>query len=266
MTYDGSALSTHAMDVRDLGPALTAMGSMFERANVLLNGRGVSIDLKVHAIRPGSCQIIAELATIGSATVIAAASIGQLVINYINLKKTLKGRTPDIIEKSNDRVQIRANGDELDAPAGRFSADEIRSLLPDRIMHRSASGLLAPLRKEGIERAVFQSESAEETITKEDLPSFEFLPENIVMSQTVHRSLELEIISINLKDYRIKWRFSDGRKIRSYAIGDEEFINDVMGKRRSFTAGDMLVCDVQVTEFLTQNGLTRTEYDILKVH
>ena len=264
--YDGSALSAHAMDVRDLGPALTAMGDMFERANVLLNGKSVAVDIKMQAIRPGSYQIIAELATIGGAAVVSAASIGQVVISYITMKKMLKGHTPDIVENSTGMVRIRANGFELNVPDGRFSADEIRSLLPDRIMSRSVSGVLAPLKKEGIELVSFHGENADETVTKDDIFSFDFSPENIIISQEIHPSLKLEIISPNLKDYHAKWRFSDGRKIHSYAVSDMEFINDVMSKRRGFTAGDILVCDVQITKFLTRNGSTKIEYNILKVH
>ena len=264
--YDGSALAAHAMDVRDLGPVLTAMGDMFERANVLLNGRGVAIDMKMQAIRPGSCQIITELATIGGAVVVSAASIGQLVISYITMKKMLKGHTPDIIEDSMGMVQVRDNGFELNVPAGRFSASEIRSLLPDRVMLRSVSGVLAPLKQEGIDLASFRGEGAEETVAKDDLPSFDFSSENIMISQEIHTSLKLEIISPNLKGYHAKWRFSDGRIVRSYALSDMEFIDDVMRKRRAFTAEDTLVCDVQITKFLTRNGSTKTEYDIVKVH
>ncbi|MBE6440990.1 MAG: hypothetical protein E7022_01495 [Desulfovibrio desulfuricans] len=47
IAYDGPALDTHEMDVRELAPALLAFSDMFEEANAVLNGDRAKISLNV---------------------------------------------------------------------------------------------------------------------------------------------------------------------------------------------------------------------------
>ena len=58
VSYDGDALTEGAMDVRDLAPALIALGQSFERANALLNGDKASVSLRIRATQPGSFEIV----------------------------------------------------------------------------------------------------------------------------------------------------------------------------------------------------------------
>jgi hypothetical protein len=49
VVYDGPALAEHAMDVRDLAPALLAIAETLEEANTVLNGNRAQVRVQVHA-------------------------------------------------------------------------------------------------------------------------------------------------------------------------------------------------------------------------
>ena len=57
LAYQGKALDENTMDVKDLAPALIAFGELFTRANLLLNGKDISVSLKVKATKPGSFEL-----------------------------------------------------------------------------------------------------------------------------------------------------------------------------------------------------------------
>ena len=61
IAYDGVALRDGAMDVRDLAPALLALGQLMDAANANLNGSAAHIQLQVKATEKGSFKIAFDL-------------------------------------------------------------------------------------------------------------------------------------------------------------------------------------------------------------
>ena len=57
IAYDGPALQDGAMEVRDLAPALLALGQLLDAANATLNGDAAKIKLQVKATGTGSFEI-----------------------------------------------------------------------------------------------------------------------------------------------------------------------------------------------------------------
>ena len=57
LTYDGPALATHEMNVRDLAPAMLAVGELFEAMNGLYNGKLAEVAVNVRAYSPGCFNV-----------------------------------------------------------------------------------------------------------------------------------------------------------------------------------------------------------------
>ena len=61
ISYHGPALADGSMNVRDLGPAMMAVGSLFESTNELLNGDRAAVNINVRATSSGSFHILFEV-------------------------------------------------------------------------------------------------------------------------------------------------------------------------------------------------------------
>jgi len=160
VSYDGDALTQNTMDVRDLAPALLALGQSFERANSLFNGSRASVSLHIRAIKPGSFEIglflqqLLEGATdvlsgdlMVSAFVLKELQIGgggQGVIGLLQLLKQLHGKIPQQIEETPDGITFEADNVKLFVPT------EVARLYRDRPTRDNLEAVIRPLLKQGI--------------------------------------------------------------------------------------------------------------------
>jgi hypothetical protein len=89
VSYDGDALAQNTMDVRDLAPALLALGQSFERANSLFNGDRASVSLRIRANKPGSFEVVLFLQQLfeGATDVLSE----DLMVSAFVLKELLIG-------------------------------------------------------------------------------------------------------------------------------------------------------------------------------
>ena len=123
------------MEVRDLAPALLALGQAFDRANSLLNGDRASIGLSIRATRPGSFEVELFLQQVleGAGDVLtgdlftSAANLTEMVVGgpiigmgLFTLLKRLRGRKPNISTQQPDGVV--------------FEAENIRLLVPTEVV------------------------------------------------------------------------------------------------------------------------------------
>lgn len=275
ISYDGEALRSHSMDVRDLAPALLSLGKLFDESNRVLNGNKASVKLQVKAHEEGSFEVLLELyQTYGER--VTRFLTGEVITSALTLKellltaggvgaslyaliKKLKGSKPDrITNLENGMVRIEISGESFEISL------KLISLFQDIEVRRAAEEVLKPLGKPGID--TFQIKHKSETVemvTKEELEFFSISKiedEKILESE---QTTAFSIVSLAFKDDN-KWRLHDGSSTLSVIIRDEDFLRKIDSNSLSFAKGDVLICRVRTTQWQTPNGL-RSEHIVTEV-
>ncbi len=278
IVFDGPAIRNGTMDVRDLAPALLAMGKLCEEANRVLNDKKTGITVLVKSdFQAGSFHVnldvvqslieqmrsllIGENAT-AAANLITFLGFTGSVAGYglLKLLKRLKGRQPRrlvILEDGNVRIELEEGS--LEVPR------EVINLYRDLDTRKAIADLVRPLEREGIDLIAFSSDGQPpETVTKEDALSLTIIPdaqeEQIVSEE---RNAAFSIVAVTFKDGN-KWRLSDGQNTIGVTMADDDFLGRVNRNEISFSKGDILVCRLLTEQWRTAESL-RTEYTVLEV-
>ena len=282
VAYDGEALSEHRMDTHELGTALLALGELFDRANLLLNGEGTSIELEVQATPAGSFEIELYLAQVyhiaapllTSGMIISAAALKNLVVGgdgLITLIKQLGGKRPLSAsdEDSNGRVTLEVEGLNtenmsvdylyLDAPG------EVWHLFQDKIITDTAAAVVSPLLRNGIDRVAFREGDQELTsVTEDEVSYFHLNPDNSDIDEIIIPEQKLVVVSPYLGTGSNKWRLNDSVNTYWYSMRDQEFREEVISGSRKFGAEDILICEVRIISVVKGDKIQR-EFEITKV-
>lgn len=279
--YDGPALASHQMDVRELAPALIALSSLLEEANRTLYPGSAEVRVNVSgSFKSGSFgvdlvalqsikdQIVAMFSGPGAtaaANVLAIlGGIGLLGTGgLIGAIKWLKGRSPSAIRIQGESTIFEIRTDEFietfeaDLAAGR--------LYQSRVVRQHLAKVLKPLEADGIDYfACGRDKVTEAVVTKEEVRFFDLAASAEDVVSDVHmESVLLQIESVVFKDGN-KWRFSDGSNSFFAEIADEPFVAQVNQGVARFGKGDMLVVDLRKIQSITDSGL-KSEYIVERV-
>lgn len=272
LTYDGPALHSHEMDVRDLAPAMLAVGELFDAMNLLLNGESAEVQINVKAHEPGCFSVVFDIiqgwrdgaiSLLTGDYVAAALNLKELLIGGAGLIwwiKSRKGQSPDRLEKlSGNMIRVFYGGDSFDVPLQLLRLYQdlgVRHAL-EKVVHR-------PMQSVGIDLVEFGDRAnPAQRVIKAEADAFRApeIPEKTLVSDT--REAAFSILSLAFKEDN-KWRLHDGSNSVSATIEDEEFLRKVNQNVIRFAKGDVLVCEVEFTQKQGAKGLI-TENIVKKV-
>lgn len=285
IAYDGEALRSGAMDVRDLAPALLEIGGLCERAGQILNGDDAKVSVQVKSdFKSGSFEVTFEiLQTLGKQLrtfvfgqgVQDAKYIMELVgisrgmaagaaVSAIYLYKKLRGRRPkNVTRLENGNVSINIENINVEI------SQETFVLYSDDAMRSRIEGTLRPLLRDGIDTfEVRGDDEIAEIVTKEEArEAYEARREEPdtgeppIIDSTYE--MALEVVKIPFKD-KLTWNFGIGSRRISADMRDQVFLERHRDGLTSFSVGDVLRVRLHSKVWTTPSGLKESN-EILQV-
>ncbi|MBB5530883.1 hypothetical protein GGD72_001661 [Stenotrophomonas maltophilia] len=280
ITYDGPALATHEMDARELAPALMAVADLLDSSVRALHGERAKAQINVMgSFKTGSFNVDFTTAlnflkaakdlfagdgmtAIANATAVLTALGFTARLGYKGVAQVLKWlrgrRVTNVQIKDDGHVTIFSGDDALEVE------HHVLVLLRDLPVRQALDRVLAPLDREGIDTFASGDESSFALVVKEDERMFFSAPagqDELILEDV--RKMAFSIVSLAFKEEN-KWRLSDGNSTINAKISDAEFLSGVNTNETSFSKGDVLICDVKVTQWQTPAG-AKTDYEVTKV-
>lgn len=284
IAYDGDALKDGSMDIRELAPALLALGDLLQGANRVLNGNRATLAVKVQAdFKTGSFDVGLALAQdltstvmslIGSDGIKSAKEIAEFVglVTGVNLSvfgvlKWLKGRKVESASKRKDgkvEIKVKVEGDNNTVEIRVVEAG-VYEVTSDAGCRKAVEGVVRPLKAEGIDRfETRKGKTVVERIEKKDLPSLEMpTPPATDLDAVAPVTQVVEVVKPSF-DEDLTWTLSDGSGGRFDVVMKDQAFIDRVKAGEDFRIGDLLKVRIETKQSIGISGL-RTRREVTQV-
>jgi hypothetical protein len=279
LAYRGPALDDGRMEVRDLAPALLALGDLLQDAARLVAPDSPDVALEIRAA-PERGSFLVHLAA-------TQPDLGDQIVNLLTsqeaqaaavlaaLMSAVVGGTKSVlwlIKRLGGRTVLRQEGP--------LVSGEVRLILDDATivetpgttfrLYRSveirqeAQQVVAPLARDGVEALEVRIPDEEPLqIDGDDLDAF-FVPEVSEIEVTdVVTEMVLRITSVSFTEN--KWRFNDGDHSFAADMDDEQYRERIAKGDESFRYGDSLRCRVRFRQWQSEDGRLRVNHSVVEV-
>lgn len=261
--YDGDALATHEMDVRDLAPALLSAADLFQTLNRLVHPTDREVQVSIRASEQGSFlvqlkvaydQYVSFATNPGLVATEGLAGLIAIVVGLIRFKaKRGHAGPPSTTEQIEDGMVMLtwSDGTVLIIPA-----DSVR-LADNASVRRPLAAMVRPVERNGIDVVRLRQDGAVlGEVAKEDLPAFQSDGEYTnreVLSES-DRETYLTIRNAPF-DTGLRWRFSDGLGNFSAFVVDPLFNERIELRQEAFAKGDVLHCTLHTIQWRDHTGI-----------
>lgn len=270
VAYKGPAVDSGSMDVRQLAPALLALGELFQETQRVLYPNDTPMSLEVRATEQGSFEVhlaltqslwqqAVSLFAGDTPTAIAnVLSIGGGVI-YLLAKLTKSVRRQTVTAPGQITIEF-GDGTTITIPADVLRAAE------NMTIRQAASEIVEPVRHDGIDSVEFArlpNQVEPIRVTKNELAAFDLpnAPEDKITDAEQVEVVSLASVAFNDGN---KWRLTDGERTFHAAIQDQQFIQRVAADDIRFAKHDMLRVRVRTEQWRTDSGL-KTQHTVTEV-
>lgn len=278
VTYDGPDLATGRMPVRNLAPALVALGEVFAEASALIDPAGEPVGLSITATKTGSFDVglyleakgiwdqFVDFFTSDEVTAIAAlqamiigASYGVIAVLRVIGDKEIVSRSAENVPPGMTRIL-------LDDETTIETTQDVAILVGRRSIRRNVRDALAPLRQPGVDEVRFTPSEADDSlvVSKQD---FDRIEEAAADASDVlldsQREIIVQIASVSFEGK--KWRLSDGSNTFWASIEDPDFVSDIERRMERFAQGDMLRCLIRDVQTRRPGGGLKSQHHVLRV-
>lgn len=275
IVYDGEAVQAGTMDVRELAPALLAVGDLFQNSGKLLNGEDAQVSVRVRSdFRRGSFEIsldvlhsLFEQAKLlfqsddyKTAKQLIELLFGSGIVGggLFGLAKLLRGRkATSATPLPNGSVNIEINNTHIEIHG------DVARLYNNSDVREAMYGVVRPLENKGIDTLeIKQEQKTLVSVRKEEVQYFAPPPFSDIIHED-ERVGAFEVVVLSFVD-KYRWRLSDGNATFTAAMLDEKFFDRVQRREIAFGKGDILKVRLATKTFQTEKGL-KTDHSVIEV-